>query len=116
MIPTAVLSGLRVPVSSVRLNKSTEKMFLLPDQVYGEERSRSSKLRVSSKPTLITSSEDHLHHGMGTPGSKKVGVFERELSSSGCDPDPDEEDMDGYGQVRTYFIIASLVTNSIICC
>ena len=85
-------------------------MFLLPDQVYGEERSRSSKLRVSSKPTLITSSEGHRQHGMGTPGSKKIGVLERELSSSGCDPDPDEEDMDGYGQVRTYFTIAGLVT------
>ena len=94
----------------MRLNKSTKKMFLLPDQVYGEERSRSSKLRVSSKPTLITSSEGHRQHGMGTPGSKKIGVLERELSSSGCDPDPDEEDMDGYGQVRTYFTIAGLVT------
>lgn len=67
-------------------------MFLLPDQVYGEE---SHRLTVSSRPTMPPTA----------PASAAAAMrrkFKDPESSSGCDPDPDDDDVDdgpdGYGQ------------------
>ena len=72
-------------------------MFLLPDQVYGEE---SHRLTVSSRPTMPPAA--------AAPAAAAVRrKFKDPESSSGCDPDPDDDvdsggdpggDTDGYGQ------------------
>ena len=57
-------------------------MFLLPDQVYGEE---SHRLTVSSRPTMTAQSQPH------PPAGCQIKPPD---SSSGCE----EPDTDGYGQ------------------